>query len=278
MEAERLGCYAAAMASLSESPASVGFLLRDWRKRRRQAQLEVALQSGISARHLSFIETGRSQPSRDVVLRLAEHLEVPLRERNQLLLAAGFAPAFRERPLSDPALSRAREEIGRLLAAHEPYPALALDRHWNMVAANRAVAPLMGSISPALHGPPINVLRASLHPEGVAPRIANLPQWRAHLLARLRHQIGVTGDLVLVDLLRELEGYPVGQDAAAMDHRETELMVPLRLDFGGSTLSLLSTTMVFGAPLDVTLSELALETFFPADGDSAALLQSLIGA
>jgi transcriptional regulator with XRE-family HTH domain len=276
MEAERLGCYAAAMTSLTESPASVGFLLRDWRKRRRQAQLEVALESGISARHLSFIETGRSQPSRDVVLRLAEHLEVPLRERNQLLLAAGFAPAFRERPLSDPALSRAWEEIGRLLAAHEPYPALALDRHWNMVAANRAVAPLMGSISPALHGPPVNVLRASLHPEGVAPRIANLPQWRAHLLARLQHQIGVTGDVVLVELLRELEGYPVGQGSALV-HAETEVMVPLRLHFEGTTLSLLSTTMVFGAPLDVTISELALETFFPADHDSAELLQNLIG-
>lgn len=208
-----------------------------------------------------------------MVLRLAEHLELPLRERNRLLLAAGFAPVFRERPLSDPALSRAREEIERLLTAHAPYPGLAIDRHWNMVAANRAVAPLMGSIAPALQGPPVNVLRATLHPDGVAPRIANLPQWRAHLLHRLRHQISATGDLVLVELLRELEAYPGGDVASTRGDVETEVMVPLRLEFGGSVLNLLSTTMVFGAPLDVTLSELALETFFPADAASADLLR-----
>jgi len=239
------------------------------------AQLQVALQAGISARHLSFLETGRSRPSRDMVLNLAEHLDVPLRERNQLLLAAGFAPVFRERPLGDPALARAKEAIERLLAAHEPYPALAIDRHWNLVAANRAVAPLLALISPALQLPPINVLRASLHPEGLAPRITNLTEWRGHLFARLRHQIDVTGDPVLLELLGELQNYPPGQEASPADHREAEFVVPLRLDLGGSSVNLISTTMVFGAPLDVTLSELALETFFPADADSAALLHSL---
>jgi transcriptional regulator with XRE-family HTH domain len=241
-------------------------------------QLQVALQAGISARHLSFLETGRSRPSREMVLNLAEHLEIPLRQRNQLLLAAGFAPVFHERPLGDPALARAREAIERLLAGHEPYPALAIDRHWNMVAANRAVAPLLGMISPALQQPPINVLRASLHPDGLAPRILNLAEWRGHIFARLRHQIEVTADSALSELLEELQGYPAGQEDSAADHRETEFVVPLRLDLGGRSLNLIGTTMVFGAPLDVTLSELALETFFPADTESAALLASLSGA
>lgn len=184
---------------------------------------------------------------------------------------------FQERPLGDPALARAREAIERLLTGHEPYRALAIDRHWNMVAANRAVAPLLGMISPSLQQPPINVLRASLHPEGLAPRILNLAEWRGHVFARLRHQIEVTADPGLLELLGELQGYPAGQEDSAADQREAEFVVPLRLELGGSSLNLIGTTMVFGAPLDVTLSELALETFFPADAESAALLASLNG-
>jgi transcriptional regulator with XRE-family HTH domain len=186
----------------------VGHLLREWRQRRRMSQLDLALGADVSARHLSFLETGRSVPSREMVLHLAERLEVPLRERNALLLAAGYAPAFRERPLSDPALAAARQAVELVLAGHEPYPALAVDRHWSLLASNRALGPFLAGVSPDLLRPPVNVLRLSLHPEGTAPRIANLLEWRSHLLARLRRQVDASGDPVLGDLLEELRGYP----------------------------------------------------------------------
>ena len=258
----------------------VGNLIREWRQRRRMSQLELALGAEISSRHLSFVETGRSVPSREMLLHLAERLEVPLRARNTLLLAAGYAPAFRERPLSDPALLTARDAVERLLAAHEPYPALAVDRHWSMLASNQAATRLLAGVSPALLQPPVNVLRLSLHPEGAAPRIANLAEWRAHVFTRLAHQIEVTGDPVLADLLRELKAYPAPEAAGppAAERGPYEVVVPLQLVTPAGTLSLISTTTVFGTPLDVTLSELALETFFPADAATAALLRGLAEA
>lgn len=253
----------------------VGSILRDWRKRRRLSQLELALSADISARHLSFVETGRSQPSREMVLHLAQRLDVPLRQRNELLLAAGYAPAFSERRIDDPALAAPREAMERLVAGHEPFPALAIDRHWNVVLANRATAPLTACVAPKLREPPVNVLRNSLHPEGLAPKIGNLPEWRAHLLARLRHQIDLAGDPGLVGLLTELLSYPVPTGAASSSEPTGSPVVPMCLHLPIGTLNLISTTMVFGTPLDVTLSELALETFFPADPETAALLRRL---
>jgi transcriptional regulator with XRE-family HTH domain len=258
----------------------VGSLLREWRLRRRLSQLDLALGADISARHLSFVETGRSVPSRNMLLHLAARLEVPLRERNALLLAAGYAPALRERPLSDPALQAARQAVEQLLAGHEPYPALAVDRHWSLVAHNQAVARLLAGLPADLLQPPVNVLRISLHPEGVAPQIANLAEWRAHLLARLGRQVDVTADPVLADLLRELRDYPVppGPEPPPAALSPSDVLVPLQLLTPAGTLTLISTTTVFGTPVEVTLSELALETFFPADGTSAALLRRLAEA
>ncbi|HZS08147.1 MAG TPA: helix-turn-helix transcriptional regulator [Blastocatellia bacterium] len=254
----------------------VGNLLRKWRERRRLSQLDLACEAEISTRHLSFLETGRSQPSREMVLRLAEQLDVPLRERNALLLAAGYAPAFPERPLEDPALAAARRAVDLVLAGHEPYPALAIDRHWTLMAHNKAVAPLLAGIEPALLQPPANVLRLSLHPGGLAPRIVNLAEWRAHLFARLRRQIEVTADPVLEGLLRELSGYPLHGEAAPGAHMEyTGVVVPFRLATEQGTLSFLSTTTIFGTPVDITLSELALESFFPADAATAKALRGL---
>lgn len=262
--------------------AAFGALLREWRQRRRLSQLELACEADVSSRHLSFMETGRSQPSREMVLHLAERLEVPLRDRNTLLLAAGYAPSYPERSLDDPALEAAREAIRLVLAGHEPSPALAIDRHWTLVASNGAVGALLVGTEPSLLEPPVNVLRLSLHPQGLAPRILNLAQWRTHLLARLRHQLGVTADPVLKALLAELEDYPAPAapargEGALHQGDPTGIIVPLRLRLRvqEETLTFLSTTTVFGTPMDVTLAELAIETFFPADAATAAALRRL---
>ena len=251
----------------------VGELLREWRQRRRMSQLDLACDAEISARHLSFMETGRARPSREMVLRLAEHLGMPLRARNLLLHAAGYAPVFPERRLDDPALGAAWQAIDQVLTGHEPYPALAVDRHWMLVAANAAVGRLIAGADPSLLRPPVNVLRLSLHPAGLAPRIRNLPEWRAHLLARLRAQIDASGDPALAALLAELAAYPAGRAGPA--RVEPAMVVPLRLAHDGGELSLFSTTTVFGTPVDVTLSELALETFFPADEPTAGRMRSM---
>jgi transcriptional regulator with XRE-family HTH domain len=258
-------------------PQSVGTLLRDWRQRRRMSQLDLACEAEISTRHLSFLETGRSQPSRDMLLHLAERLEVPLRERNLLLVAAGYAPVFPERPLDDPALQDARRAISLVLAGHEPYPALAIDRHWNLQAANNGVAPFLVDVAPALLQPPVNVLRLSLHPEGLAPRIANLAEWRAHVLARLRRQIDLSGDQTLADLLAELAAYPLGRAAGPppAERSASEAVVSLQLITPAGRLTFFTTTMVFGTPIDITLSELALESFFPADEATAQAMRRL---
>jgi transcriptional regulator with XRE-family HTH domain len=227
-------------------------------------QMDLALESGISPRHLSFVETGRAQPSRETLMRLSEQLEVPLRERNALLLAAGFAPLYRERPLQDAALEAARKAIGVVLESHKPFPAFALDRHWNMVASNGALPQLYEGVAPELLAPPVNALRISLHPRGLAPRIANLAEWRAHLLSRLRRQAELTADAGLAELLREAQAYPAegAFESASLAH---EVMVPFRIRVAEGVLSFFSATTVFGSPVDVTLAELAIESFYPAD-------------
>ena len=250
--------------------------LRHWRQHRRLSQLDLAQEADISTRHLSFVETGRSVPSREMVLRLAERLDVPLRERNALLVAAGYAPMYRERPLEDPALAPARRAIELILKSHEPWPALAVDRHWNLVAANRMLPHLTQGADASLLQAPVNVLRLSLHPQGLAPKIANLVQWRTHIFERLRQQIHATGDSALASLLDELRAYavPEGCDESA----EGELLgvaMPFRFRTPAGTLSFISTTTIFGTPVDVTLQELALETFFPADEPTAQALREL---
>jgi transcriptional regulator with XRE-family HTH domain len=256
---------------------SVGQLLREWRTRRHKSQLDLACDAEISTRHLSFLETGRSQPSRDMVIHLAEQLEIPLRERNLLLTAAGYAPIFPERPLASAALEAARKAMDLVLTGHEPYPALAIDRHWSLVAANRAVTPFLAGIDPELLKPPLNVLRLSLHPRGLAPRIANLPEWRAHLLARLRREVELTADPVLAELLQELHAYAL--PGVAQKRGETfdfnTPVIPFRLTTENGILSFISTTTVFGTPTDITLSELALESFFPADTATAEALRAI---
>jgi transcriptional regulator with XRE-family HTH domain len=258
---------------------SVGNLLRDWRRRRRLSQLDLACEADISARHLSFLETGRSLPSREMVLRLAEQLEIPLRERNALLVAAGYAPVFRERPLEDPSLQAARRAVDLVLAGHEPYPALAVDRHWNLIATNRAVPLFLAGADPSLLTPPVNVLRLSLHPLGLAPRIVNLGEWRSHLLARLRRQIEATADPVLAELLNELSGYPIVSENKYEAPANTDyagVVVPLQFSTEDGVLSFFSTTTVFGTPVDITLSELALESFFPADAATSDTLNRIL--
>jgi len=265
----------------SHRAAAIGPLIRDWRQQRRLSQLELALEAEISQKHLSFVESGRSQPSRDMVLLLAEHLGVPLRERNTLLLAAGYAPVYLERALEDPALQAAKAAIDLILTGHEPYPALAVDRHWTLLAANAAVAPLLALVVDAeLLRPPVNVLRLALHPGGLAAATVNFDEWRAHILARLRQQVRIAADPVLADLLAELLAYPAssvgsGSGRVPMPVVEPAIAVPLRLRVGDGVLSFISTTTVFGTPVDITLSELALETFFPADAATGAALRAL---
>lgn len=258
-----------------------GTHLRHWRQHRRMSQLDLANEAEISTRHLSYVETGRAAPSREMVLRLAERLEVPLRERNALLVAAGFAPMYRQRHLDDPVLAAARRAVDLVLKGHEPYPALAVDRHWNLVAANAIVPLLMAGAAPQLLQAPVNVLRLSLHPEGLASKIANLAQWRAHLLERLQQQIAATGDAVLQALHDELAAYPVadpGHEAGEGAGELSSVVVPFQLRTPAGVLSFISTTTIFGTPVDVTLQELAVESFFPADAQTAHALAALAAA
>jgi transcriptional regulator with XRE-family HTH domain len=258
--------------------ASIGTLLRAWRQRRRRSQLDLALDAEVSQRHLSFVESGRAAPSREMVLRLSEQLEVPLRERNALLLAAGFAPPYAERPLDDPAMAAARAAVEMILRAHMPHPALAVDRHWRLVAANGALAPLLAGVAePALLAPPVNVMRLALHPGGLAPRIANFSQWRAHLLERLRRQVEASADPVLAALLAELAALEAPAGGVAGQHPPGGILVPLELETAAGRLSLISTTTVFGTPAEITLSELAIEAFYPADSATAERLRRLAG-
>jgi transcriptional regulator with XRE-family HTH domain len=258
-------------------PRAFGDHLRQWRQRRRLSQLDLAHEAEISTRHLSFVETGRSVPSREMVLRLAERLEVPLRERNALLVAAGYAPMYRERPLDDPALAAARQAVELILKSHEPYPALAVDRHWNLVAANSMLPHLLAGADPSLLQGQVNVLRLSLHPAGLASKIVNLAQWRNHLFERLRQQVHATGDATLGALLEELRGYPLpdGADDLHMEGEHLGVVMPFRFRSAHGVLSFISTTTIFGTPVDVTLQEMALETFFPADAMTGEVLRRL---
>jgi transcriptional regulator with XRE-family HTH domain len=253
---------------------SIGEHLRAWRQRRRRSQLELALDAEISCRHLSFIETGRSLPSRAMILRLADELEVPPRERNVLLTAAGFAPIFPEHSLTDAALARAREAIDRILESQAPYPAFALDRHWRIVSSNNALPELYDGVAAHLLTPPINGMRLSLHPEGLAPRTLNFDEWRDHLLMRLRRQVELTADPEVIALLEEVSAYPKPPSSrpVRLAADPAAIVVPLRLASSLGELSFVSTTTVFGTPIDITLSELMLELFFPADSETARIV------
>ncbi|PPK70975.1 helix-turn-helix transcriptional regulator [Actinokineospora auranticolor] len=254
--------------------SSVGTLLRGWRERRRLSQLALALRADISARHLSFVETGRSAPSRELVLLLADTLDLPLRERDHLLLAAGYAPVFGAEPLDSPRMVAVRAAVRQVLTGHEPYPAVAVDRGWHLLDANSGLAPLLAGVAPGLLVPPVNVLRLSLHPDGLAPRIANLGAWRAHLLARLRAQIALTADAALTDLHDELVAYPCDDPVSDLDPHTADVVIPLRMRGPTGDLAFISTVTTFGTPVDITVAELAIESFFPADTATAEALRS----
>ncbi|MGH3883512.1 MAG: helix-turn-helix domain-containing protein [Pseudonocardiaceae bacterium] len=255
---------------------TVGVLLREWRTRRRLSQLDLAVQADISTRHLSFVETGRSRPTSEMILRLAGELDVPLRERNRLLLAGGFAPVYSENELDAPQMQAVRTALRHLLAAHQPFPAVVIDRGWNMVDANASVALFTQGATDELLAPPCNVLRLSLHPEGMAPRITNLGEWRSHLLSRLRRQATLTADPALIELYEELRGYPCRQEKREIERPGPgDVLVPLQYRHNGRELTFFSTTAVFGTPLDITLAELAIESFYPANPTTDAALRSL---
>ena len=256
--------------------APVGDLLRDWRQRRRLSQLDLALEAGVSTRHLSFVETGRARPSPEMVLHLADELEVPLRERNRLLLAAGYAPVYEERALDEPEMQPVHDAVQLVLDGHDPYPAITVDRGWALVAHNRGAALLMAGLPDDLLAPPVNVLRASLHPDGLAPRIANLGQWKAHLLERLARQAAVTGDPALRTLYEELAAYPAPEEDADQGPA-SDVVVPLRLRIPGGELRFFSTVTTFGTPVDITVEELSIESFFPADRATAGWLRREVG-
>ena len=255
--------------------APVGDLLRDWRQRRRLSQLDLALEAGVSTRHLSFVETGRARPSPEMVLHLADELEVPLRERNRLLLAAGYAPVYEERALDEPEMQPVHEAVQLVLDGHDPYPAITVDRGWALVAHNRGAGLLMAGLPEDLLAPPVNVLRASLHPDGLAPRIANLGQWKAHLLDRLDRQATVTGDPALRTLHAELAAYPAPEEGADRGPA-SDVVVPLRLRVPGGELRFLSTVTTFGTPVDITVEELSIESFFPGNRSTADYLRRTV--
>jgi transcriptional regulator with XRE-family HTH domain len=252
----------------------VGAILRDWRQRRRLSQLDLALEAGISTRHLSFVETGRSKPSADMVLHLAEQLEVPLRDRNALLLAAGYAPRYGSRSLDDPDMAHIRDALGRVLDGHEPFPALAVDRYWNLVASNAALGVLLDGVADELLEPPANALRIALHPRGMAPRVLNFAAWRNHLLLALERAVAMTGDPQLAELQAEVLGYPGPPAPSEQASPGADVMFGLKLAAPGDgrQLSFFSTITTFGTPLDITVSEIAIEAFFPADDETARWL------
>lgn len=257
--------------------APFGDLLRVWRQRRRLSQLELSSQADISTRHLSFVETGRARPSRDMVVRIAEHLEIPLRDRNQMLLVAGYAPVYSENDYGSRELAGARQAVCDVLAAHEPYPALAVDRLWNVLDANAAVPLLTQVASPSLlAAEPLNALRLSLHPDGLAPHIVNLGQWRAAVLGGLLRAAQARADADMLALHDELAAYPC-DDPTELSIPDSAVHVPFKLRIDDCELSFLAIIASFGTPLDITLSELAIESFFPADPQTAAYLRERAG-
>jgi transcriptional regulator with XRE-family HTH domain len=258
------------MTSVAVPTPAFGPLMREWRQRRRLSQLDLAIEADVSARHVSFIETGRSTPSRAMVLRLAAVLDVPLREQNRLLMAAGLAPVYGERSLDDPDMAPVREGVERVLNAYNPFPCVVIDRGWQIVAANAGVGVLLEGVAPRLlEG--ANALRIALHPEGLAPRIRNLALWRHHLIERLRRETAVSGSSELSALLAEIESYPGGFEEV----RDLGgVAVPLELTtLQGQLLTFLSTVTTFGTALDLTAAELSIEAFLPADAATAAALR-----
>jgi transcriptional regulator with XRE-family HTH domain len=249
---------------------TVGKLIREWRTRRHLSQMALASDAAVSTRYLSFIETGRARPSREMVLHLAEELQVPLREQNGLLMAAGYAPVFPQRGLEDEEMAPVREALDHFLEAHLPYPAAAADRHWNLVAANEGIDRLTEGVAPELLEPPANVFRIALHPDGMAPRILNFAEWSGHLISRVSRQAALTGDPELQELYDELTGYPGVSAERHIDGSEPVLMHRLRL--ADRDLSLFSTVTTFGTAADITLAELTLEAFYPADAKTKEFL------
>ncbi|MEU0006806.1 helix-turn-helix transcriptional regulator [Streptomyces sp. NPDC006314] len=266
-------------ASATAAGRGVGPHLRAWRERRRVSQLELAVRADSSARHISFIETGRSRPSEEMVLRLAEHLDVPVRERNALLLAAGYAPHYPETPLDDPALGALRDGMERLIRGYEPYPALVVDAGYTVLAANRGIAMLLEGVPEELMTPAPNAMRLTLHPRGLAPRIRNLREWRGHLLAQMEREIALHRSDRLRALYEEVSAYPVPEDASGEEPAEpvAYFALPLRIEHDGRVLSFVSSISTFNTPMDVTVAELAIETFLPADPLTTKYLQALAG-
>ncbi|MDX3776512.1 helix-turn-helix domain-containing protein [Streptomyces europaeiscabiei] len=265
------------------SDLGVGPLLRAWREQRRVSQLELALRAGSSARHISFVETGRSRPSEEMVLRLAEHLDVPVRERNALLLAAGYAPRYPETPLDDPSMAALREGMERLIQGYEPYPALVMNATYEVLAANRGIVMLLDGVSESLLAPPINAMRLTLHPEGMAPRIRNLRAWRGHLLEQMERQVALHRSEPLRALYEEVAAYPLPpgtpdeEPAEEPGARATAYFaLPMRIEHEGRVLSFISSVSTFNTPMDVTVAELAIETFLPADPATVKYLHSLL--
>lgn len=258
----------------------VGPLLRAWRERRRVSQLELALRADSSARHISFVETGRSRPSEELLLRLAEHLDVPVRERNALLLSAGYAPRYRETPLDDPALESLRDGVERLIQGYEPYPAFVVDATYNVMAANRGILMLLDGLPESLLTPPINAMRLTLHPEGLAPRIRNLREWRGHLLAQMERQIALHRSPPLRALYDEVAAYPVPEQEETPADRTADpmpqLALPMRIEHDGRLLSFISSISTFNTPMDITVAELAIETLLPADPATVKYLHSMM--
>ncbi|HEV2980223.1 MAG TPA: helix-turn-helix transcriptional regulator [Solirubrobacteraceae bacterium] len=262
------------MSTAAQPRASgVGELIRTWRRRRNLSQLELSLDSAISARHLSFVETGRANPSREMVLHLCERLEIPLRERNSLLLAAGFAPLYPERALDHEEMAPIRGALEHFLRAHEPYPAVVVDGHWNLISANDALDVLVDGVAPDLLTPPANGLRITLHPQGMAPRILNFAQWSSHMIRRLRRRAAITADLELERLYDEVKLYPdVALEAPAGESEASEVVLPLRIRHSKGDLAFLSTISTFGSAHDITLAELSVEAFYPANAATAKVL------
>ncbi len=248
-------------------------MLRQWRLRRGLSQLEFAIQADVSSRHVSFVETGRTIPSAAMVERFAEHLNVPLRERNRLLLAAGHAPVYRHRAADDPELARARDAVRRVLDVHEPFPALAVDRRWNLLFANTATRVFFDDVDPELLRPPVNMMRIGLHPNGFARRLRNLEQVRGFLLPRLARQAAQTGDAELRGLYAELRAYYPADEAMPIDPAEVAL--PIRIRHGDTELCFFNTITTFGAAFDITLDEIAVEAYFPSDTATSDYLNTL---
>ncbi|UNO43722.1 helix-turn-helix transcriptional regulator [Streptomyces sp. MST-110588] len=258
----------------------MGALLREWRDRRRISQLELAIRADSSARHISFIETGRSRPSQEMVLRLAEHLDVPVRERNALLVAAGYAPRFPETSMDAPSMKALRSCMDRLLTGYEPFPALVLDGMYNVQAANRGIMMLMEGVDEELLRPPLNAMRITLHPGGLAPRIRNFLEWRQDLFTQMNRQLAVVRSAPLRALYEEVSGYPLpkgGREVSAVAGNRASFALPMIIEHGGRVLSFISTIATFNTPMDVTVSELALETFLPADPETAEYLKTALG-